>query len=506
MVTTIPDQPIAQLGNAWRACVGTGRMNLSLRHDHVEAVRLARAEIGFEMIRGHGMLGDDMGVYRPYEWQGTQRTRYVFTYLDRVVDSYLAAGVRPFLELGFMPAALAVGDQTVFWWQGNVTPPSSYPQWAELIRAVLGHLVDRHGIDEVATWPIEVWNEPNLPHFWRGADQQEYFRLYEATARAVKDVDPRLQVGGPVLSPGADDWWAPFAEFAARREVPVDFVSRHAYTSGPAQHVPFGVYQDLRPPEDLLRQFGAAAEHLAGTALAGLPVHISEFNTSYRPDSPVHDTAYNAAYLAPVLAAGSEYVDSFAYWTLSDVFEEEGVPAALFHGGFGLLTHGGIRKPTYHLYAFMARLGEQVLARGADHLVTRHRDGRLAVLAWQPVDGAPQAAPERHRIHLSLPLAVDGAPGTAFVLRRRVGESDGNAFTAWQELGRPPSPTPRQLDHLHTAATPAVEHRAVPVSGGRVELDLPLSRHEVTLVEIEAVRDQTPPWLDDTRIPGGAGR
>ena len=152
----------------------------------------------------------------------------------------------------------------------------------------------------------------------------------------------------------------------------------------------------------LLDQFGAAREHLRGTALADLPVHITEFNSSYCPDNPVHDTAYNAAYLAPVLAGGGDLVDSFAYWTLSDVFEEAGVPTSIFHGGFGLLAHRQIKKPTFHLYAFMARMGDQVLARGADHLVTRHADGRVTVLAWNPVDGGT----ERHQLRLSLPVVL----------------------------------------------------------------------------------------------------
>ncbi len=493
--------PVGALTPAWRRCVGTGRMNLSLRQGHVEALRAARAEIGFEMIRGHGMLSDDMGIHRPYEWQGGRRVRHAFGYLDQVLDGYLAVGVRPFLELGFMPEGLASGDQTVFWWRGNVTPPRSYREWAGLVTATLRHLVDRYGLDEVARWPIEVWNEPNLAHFWQDADRDEYLRLYETTARAVKDVDARLQVGGPVLSPGADDWWAPFAEFVTARDVPVDFVSRHAYTSGPAQHVPFGVYQDLRPPQDLLDQFDAPRRHLAGTALAGLPVHISEFNTSYRPDSPVHDTAYNAAYLAPVLAGGGDLVDSFSYWTVSDVFEEEGVPTAVFHGGFGLLAHGLVRKPTFHLYAFMARMGEVVLARGEDHLVTRHPDGHLAVLAWHPVDGSPMTPSGGHRVRLAVPVAH---ARQVFVVRRRVNEADGNAWSAWRELGRPASPTSAQLDLLHDASAPAVEHRSVPVAGGRVELDLPLARHEVTCVEVWPVRDETPAWLDDARIPGYA--
>lgn len=500
MRTTIPDRPVSTLSDAWRTCVGTGRMNLALRQDYLESLELVQEDIGFRYIRGHGLLSDDMGIYRPYEYDGGQRRRHSFTYLDQVVDAYLERGVRPFLELGFMPAALASGAQTVFWWRGNVTPPRDHGEWADLVRGVVGHLVDRYGAQEVRTWPVEVWNEPNLTHFWQGADQEAYHRLYEVSALAVKDVDAALQVGGPALSPGSDEWWGPFARFVTARDLPVDFVSRHAYTSGPAQHVPFGTYQALRPPQHLLDQFAAPRHHLAGSRLAGLPVHITEFNTSYRPDNPVHDTAYNAAYLAPVLAAGGDDAESFSYWTFSDTFEEEGVPTSIFHGGFGMLTHRQVRKPTYHLYAFMARMGRQVLARGHDHLVTRDDSGRVTVLAWQPVGGTDDTEePESHELRLSVPV---GPSPTAFVLRSSVNETEGNAWAAWREMGRPASPTRRQLEALYDAAEPVRRHTALPVTEGRVDLDLVLGRHEVTLVEIDPVRDETPPWLDDARILG----
>ena len=295
----------------------------------------------------------------------------------------MSLGIRPFVELGFMPTALASGDQTVFWWKGNVTPPRDYREWTDLVQAFLRHSIERYGLPEVATWPVEVWNEPNLVDFWQGADQAEYFRLYEETARAVKDVDASLQVGGPAISPGADEWLAPFAEFVTSRDVPIDFVSRHAYSTGPAQHVPFGVYQTLLAPQVLLDQFDAPRHELAGTGLAGLPVHITEFNTSYRPDNPVHDTAYNAAYLAPVLAGGGDLVDSFSYWTFCDVFEEQDVPTSLFHGGFGLLTHRQVPKPTFHLYAFMARMGAAGARarRGPPRLRGRRRPGDRSCLA-----------------------------------------------------------------------------------------------------------------------------
>jgi xylan 1,4-beta-xylosidase len=502
MRIVVPDRPTAQLPDAWRQCVGTGRLDLALRRDYQESLGLVQREIGFRYIRGHGLLSDGMGVHRPYDHAGERRVRHAFTYVDQVVDAYLAMGIAPFLELGFMPSGLASGDDTVFWWKGNITPPRDEREWADLVRAVMRHLVDRYGIDQVRRWPIEVWNEPNLTAFW-SADQDAYHRLYEVTSLAVKEVDAELQVGGPSLAPGyQDEWIQDFAAFVEARDLPIDFVSRHAYTSGPIQPVPFGAHQTLTPASALLEQFGAPRRQLAGTGLAGLPVHITEFNSSYRPDNPIHDTAFHAAYLAPVLARGGDVADSFSYWTFCDVFEEVGIPTALFHGGFGLLTHRQIKKPTYHLYAFMARMGEHVLARGEDHLVTRHGDGRVTVLAWAPADPTGGDPVDGHTVRLSLPVGAPGASGSAYEQRLSVSEDAGNSWAAWGEMGRPPTPSSRQLDALREAAEPARSHRSVPLAGGRADLDLVLGRNEVTLLELTAVVDETPQWWSENRLFG----
>jgi len=520
---TVPSVPIGRLGNAWRECVGTGRANLSLRHDFALSAALARDVIGFRHIRGHGMFSDDMGVVR--ESEGVRR--YGFTYLDQVCDTYLGAGMRPVLELGLMPGLLASGTQTVFWWKGNVTPPRDLAEWTDLVTVTLRHLVARYGLAELRNWPVEVWNEPNLAIFWQDADLPAYLRLYDATARAVKAVDATLTVGGPAIAPDAPEWVRAFGDHVLANDVPCDFISTHAYASGEAQHIPFGVYQTLRPPSHLLEQFSLSRRLYAGTPLAGLPQWITEFNTSYRPDNPIHDTAYNACYLAPVLAGGGEAADAFSYWTLCDVFEEENVPTALFHGGFGLLARHQLRKPTWHLYAFMARLGDEVLARGADHLVTRHPDGRLSLLAWQPLGGSDEgpygSAPASHRVRLRLPVRTPAniwdnnantlsntgntwdntPPSTTAVVRRRVNEQAGNAWTLWRELGRPASPDSRTMELLYDAAEPAVEHRPADVDAdGTLTLDLTLERHEITLVEVVPVAPTHHEGLDDTRLLG----
>ncbi|HEY0188140.1 MAG TPA: xylan 1,4-beta-xylosidase [Cellulomonas sp.] len=492
---TVPAQPVAALPAAWRACVGTGRTREVLHADYRDSLAVVQDEIGFGATRAHGILHDDMGLVRPWSHRDAAGTRYGFAYVDLVIDTWLDAGTAPFLELGFMPAALASGEQTQFWWRANVTPPRDHAAWADLVRALLRHLVQRYGVEAVRGWPVEVWNEPNLPVFWSG-DEAAYHRLYDVTARAVKEVDAAIPVGGPAVSPGADDWLPRFAAHVAETGVPCDFVSKHAYTSGPAQHVPFGVHQTLRPPQELLDQLATPRALLAGTALAGLPVHITEYSSSYRPDNPVHDTAYQAAYLAPVLAGGGDHVDSFSYWTLCDVFEEEGVPSAPLHGGFGLLGHRQLRKPAFHLYAFMARLGPAVLARGVDHLVTRHPDGRVCALLWQPLDGTAIAG-GGHQVRLSVP-----GGGSAAVTQRHVDAERGNVRTAWQAMGSPLAPDRRALADLHDAAAPSVTVRRVHAVEGRWEVDVALGRHGIALVEIAGAPDEAPPWLDERRLLG----
>ena len=167
-------------------CIGTGRMGLALQREYFNQLKLVQEKIGFSHIRGHGLFSDDMAIYHEYkDSEGNYHAEYNFTYLDLVMDSYKELHIKPFLELGFMPAALASGTQTIFYWKGNTTPPKSEQGWCELVKATLGHLMERYGVDEVVTWPVEVWNEPNLPGFWENADMQKYFRLFEITFGAV---------------------------------------------------------------------------------------------------------------------------------------------------------------------------------------------------------------------------------------------------------------------------------------------------------------------------------
>ncbi len=495
---------IAHFPNNWQKCVGTGHMGLALRQEYQEALAIVQDEIGFEYIRGHGLLSDTVGIYRkefyktPDDYTG-RGPELNFTYVDRIYDSFLEKGIRPFVELGFMPRDLASGNQTCFYWKANVTPPKDYGEWRRLIKGLVRHFIHRYGENEVRKWPFEVWNEPDCcPNGFWSADQQEYFRLYRETALAVKEVDAQIQVGGPATCPGGIHWITPFLEMCDKDKIPVDFVSTHSYYGSDSHFAGEYTYQNLHPITHGLDQFKEARRRVRESSFSDLPLHITEYNTAYSPHSPIYDTAFNASFLARLLSEGGDIADSFSYWTFSDVFEENDIPKAQFHGGFGLLALNCIRKPTFHLFSFFAQLGNQLLYRNENVLVTRREDGSLAIVAWNPVLERENSG--NMRISLNIPMEEHQVT----IRRQTVDENNGNAWTCWKMLGRPRYPDKNELAVLDHASIPKLDISRAPITNGEIKIDFSLSENEVTLIEIYALKDETSDYagLDDSMIPG----
>lgn len=332
--------------------------------EFAESLRIAHDELGVRFVRAHAILHDDLEVVRR-DTRGS--LVYDFEGIDTIYDRLVEMGIRPIVELSFMPAALARdSDATVFTYRGIISPPKDWAEWHELVAALARHLVERYGIDEVSAWAFEVWNEANLEVFWTGT-RDEYLRLYEEAARAVKEVDERLRVGGPGSAAG--EWIEPLLDFASARRVPLDFVSTHTYGNLPI---------DLRP---LLERYD----------YAGIPIWWTEWGVGSTHFGAVHDSPMGAPFILKGYDAVQGRLDALAYWVISDHFEELGRPPRLFHDGFGLLSVGNLRKPRFWAAHLAASQGDDVLSLalsgdGADVLVganaTRHDDGAVDVLVW----------------------------------------------------------------------------------------------------------------------------
>ena len=475
---------------------GYGRLGLALQKEYLDHLSVIQKEIGFKYIRGHGLFHDDIGIYREDMVNGESRPFYNFTYIDRIFDSFLERMIRPFVELGFMPAKLSSGENKVFYWQGNTTPPTDYGKWADLIKAVITHFIDRYSLKEVLKWPFEVWNEPNLPGFWQNADMAEYCKLYEVTARAVKEVNRDIQVGGPAICGGADHWIVEFLKFCHDRVVPLDFVSRHAYTSKQPEVTPHFYYQELHGNTYMLEEFKNVREIIDQSPMGKLPFHITEYNTSWHPLNPVHDTVLNAAYLCRILSEGGDYVDSFSYWTFSDVFEECDVPRSQFHGGFGLIAFHGIPKPTFHVFKFFKCAEGDILFRDEKTLVTRKDDGAIAVLAWNEVMDKGDGF-ERD-LEIQIPVKYN----SVLIKRSTISEQYGNPWKTWIQMGRPRFPSPKAVETLRQVANPLVTTSRMESENGYINLKFTLAKNEVSLFKFSEIHDESHTYigLDDSKI------
>lgn len=460
-------------------CVGTGRMGLALQKEYQEQLKLVQDHIGFKHIRGHGLFSDDMAIYHEYsDENGKTHAEYNFTYLDMVMDAYQDQGIKPFLELGFMPAQMASGTQTVFYWKGNVTPPKDYEAWKELVKATLGHLMERYGSDEVVTWPVEVWNEPNLSVFWENSDREEYFRLFRETFLAVKEAAQRFQIGGPAIC-GVDDevWLEEFLSFCEGEKLMPDFITRHHYMFGKPEKIGHYSYGNLRVPEVTMEELKRSREIIDSFALyRDLPMHITEFNTSYSPDSPIHDTVANAAYVAWLLSRMGDTSQSYSYWTFGDIFEENGVPFTPFHGGFGLVANGKIPKPTFWTFSFFKKLEGTCVFRSDELVIVRREDGSYCGTAWNLCVDREEA--------MKLAIHLPAEEGEYCLITKTVDESHGNPLKLWHDMGEPSSLTRDQRLLLRECAGPRIQSGRLKAGQDEVCVSLELEPFAVTFFEL----------------------
>lgn len=444
------------LNTMFKECVGAGRANEGLRADWQQQLAMVKKECDFKYIRMHGLLTDDMAVYRE-DAQGNPE--YNYQYIDALYDFIVSIKMKPFVELGFMPSALASGPQTIFWWKGNVTPPKDYQKWENLIRNLTQHFTERYGEDEVKTWYFEVWNEPNLsPGFFTGT-QEEYFKLYATTARAVKSVNAAYKVGGPATAGAA--WVPETIEFCTKNNVPIDFISTHAYGVKQGFLDEFGTTGTVLNPDETSVSGEVITSHqqIKNSAKPNLELHYTEWSSSYTPADPIHDSYHSAAYILQKLKQVGNAAQSMSYWVFTDIFEEAGPRFTPFHGGFGLLNTQGIKKSAYFSYAFLNRLGNTELKNSdSSSWATKNDKGDVQVLFWDYTYTLPDNNINNQQYYIKdLPskpkgitkVEVDGLQKGKYQLEiYKVGYKQNDAFTDYIGMNKPHQLSKSQVDTL----------------------------------------------------------
>ncbi|WP_446744409.1 GH39 family glycosyl hydrolase [Silvibacterium acidisoli] len=454
----------------WEQMFGSGRANLTLRESYRDDMRAVKQATNFQYVRFHGILHDENGVYNEDEHG---EPVYNFAYVDQVYDGLLRNGVRPFVEISFMPKKLAFNPDALhpFWYKQNVSPPKSMERWDALIVQFARHLVERYGIDEVAQWYFEVWNEPNID-FWNGIPREEsYFDLYAHTARALKSVSPRLRVGGPATAASA--WVDEFLKYDSENHVPVDFVSSHGYADDTVENL-FGTHEDIPMDDRVCRAIAKVRGQIRASTMPHLPLFWTEWNVQGMNES--RDTSFVGTGLANTIRECDGKVDMMSFWTFSDVFEEGGPIAKPFEGQFGLRAKGGINKPSFYAFALLHKLGEERLANPSKNaIVTRNNDGSLAIAVWNLVD------PDQHGSAKSVELKLSGVAKDARVTIERVDDTHGNTLAAYKAIGSPIDPTEKQVDAMNKETSPGTPQETRLTNG---QLTLHLDVNALVLIRV----------------------
>ena len=466
-ITVDAAAPTTAFPHFWEQMFGSGRAILTLRESYRDDLRAVKQVTDFKYVRFHAILHDEVGVYDEDEHGNAV---YNFAYVDQIYDGLLKNGVRPVVEISFMPKKLAFNPDALhpFWYKQNVSPPKSMEKWDALMVAFARHLVGRYGIDEVSQWYFEVWNEPNID-FWNGIPRQaSYFELYDHTARDLKSVSPRLRIGGPATA--AAQWVGDFLEHAAETHTPVDFVSSHGYASDTVADL-FGkdyAHGEEIPEDDrVCLAIQKVRGEIKRSPLPDTPLFWTEWNV--QGDHNALDTPFVGPGVANTIRECDGNVALMSYWTFSDVFEEGGPAPRPFEGAFGLRAEFGINKPGFYDFALLHQLGDQRYANASHSaLVTRRADGKLVIALWNLVDpGSSPAAAQDRQVTLTLHQVSPRAQVTV----ERVDATHGNPLPAFDQMGRPDAPTPTQVTLLNQAsALPAPEH--VTLEGGSLHLTL----------------------------------
>ncbi|WP_033795928.1 GH39 family glycosyl hydrolase [Bacillus pseudomycoides] len=496
--------------HTWKSLIAIGKAKEGLHADVQWQLKRVQERCPFRYLRFHGIFDDSMMVYTEDE---TGKPVYNFRLVDELFDFLLSVRIKPFIELGFMPSALAADkEKTIFYVKSYISPPRSVDKWCELVDRFLRHCMNRYGKEEVESWKFEFWNEPELKAFWPGT-MEEYMELYARTYETVKRISPRLQIGAPgrIITIDGRKFYDEFFAFCRERQCLPDFVPLHFYLHERLNNLEqCDVFNELESFRKLIEEFGGVSpnpdflkERLAHEKrllekhqMPGADLYLTEWNSTSYHRELTNDTLYKAAYIVKNIIDNLDSIEGFGYWVLSDNIEETAASPDLFHGGLGLIAQHGIPKAGMIAYELLAKLGDHLIERGDRYIVTSGRGG-YQVLTFNYchfddlyalgdisfIDAVNRYNGFKDVKTVKLELELTGLPSGKYrIVTRTLGRKYGSSYDRWVEMGAPQSLCLEDVEYLKAGAQPRMTSRYVEVENSHTCISI-LEPHGVELIE-----------------------
>ncbi len=462
-----------RMDQIWSFGGNTCHAPLLLRKDLLNHLKMVKDKLGFKYIRCHGSLSDEMGTVKA---DGS----YDFTNIYKMVDNLLEIGLRPFFGFCAMPGLYATSEAGISHYVFRSAPPKDWECWYQLIKSLMIGLKERYGIEELVEWYFEVWNEPDID-YWTGT-QAEYFKLYDLSARAVKELDTRLRIGGPATSKTAwiDEFIAHVKsespDFELDGVTRCDFISTHLYPSDAVF-----AYSDSDKTKhhnsNMIKElFGIARQKIDDAFGAGFPLICGEWNSS-STYTTLHDECNNAAFIAKVMDDLSEICQGSLFWNISDIYEEAGFHYKPFHGGYGIINVNDIPKSSFNAFKFLNDLGNKRLSaaiseetKGLGCIATVREEKTIILIYYCREPDIEQAEIKNIKFK-----GLAGSASEACVSAILPGK--GSAYETWIQTGKPEFANRDILEIFEKASKPEVKKINILESSLNIKLG--------TLIKIE---------------------
>ncbi len=498
------------LKHTFRKFTSVARAKELLLADVQKTLTELQSEIGYEYIKFHGLLSDDMLVYSEDE---NGNPKYSFVYIDKVFDFLISIKLKPLVQFSFMPKALAQNpERSAYYSPFILSMPKSMRKWKDLVAALTLHLIDRYGFHTVKEWLFCCWNEPDTSvNLFGFKNDEEYYELYKATYETVKAIDKRLVFGSPSLLISYNinqQWCKRYIEWCRQNDCVPDFMNIHYYDNDFSDDS----FEGHRPAHPLHSRLNLDENSFAkcitktknmfeSWGIGNLPIYLTEWNLTVSHRNLLNDTCFKSCYLAKNLLENYDKLDSFGYWVLTDMIEETLPSKEQFHGGLGLYTYGGIKKPHYYTFRFINRLGNKLIASGNGYFITKsHR--KIQIIAYNyehfnhlfaqgetfDMQFTERYTPFNKLGTMELSLELCDLKADDCIIREQiVNQTYGSAFDEWIRTGALPL-TPYDVEYLKSVSVPKLYVRKEKIENNTMTYTASLEPLEVRLIEIELSR------------------